>query len=298
MFISGSSGAGLRAMAGVAAWLCACLLISSDLAGAEQPEKGPAEEVQDNSFLIEEAYNQDAGVVQHILSITQQVTRKSGADEREWQFVFTQEWPVFSQSHQLSYTVPYDYVSMGGSSDGGFDDVLLNYRYQALEETETRPAFAPRFSLVLPTGDASKGFGNETLGYQTNLPVSKIVSDRWTLHANAGATLSPDVEGHDLVGYHLGASAIYAVMRTFNLMLESTAEWEEEVTERGRTERNFSVLISPGFRYAFNHPNDAQTVIGVAAPIGLTSDTPDDGVIVYASFEHFFWRARTGDAAT
>ncbi len=170
--------------------------------------------------------------------------------------------------------------------------MLLNYRYQVLTETETRPAFAPRFSLILPTGDADEGFGNDTVGYQVNLPMSKIVTDRWTLHGNAGATLLPDSEGHDLVSYNLAASAIYAITPTFNFMLESNANWDEEVNESGRAERNLSALISPGVRYAFNHPNDAQTVIGIAAPIGLTSHSPDYGVILYASFEHFFFRPR------
>ena len=51
-------------------------------------------------------------------------------------------------------------------------------------------------------------------------------------------------------------------------------------------------MISPGFRYAFNHPGDAQTVIGLAAPIGVTSAAPDFGVFIYASFEHFFYRPK------
>ena len=126
---------------------------------------------------------------------------------------FTQEWPAFSQTHQLSYTVPYDYVSMGDDSADGVDDVLLNYRFQALTETATQPAFAPRLSLILPTGNVDNGFGDNSVGYQVNLPLSKIVSDRCTLHANAGATWLPDVEGHDLVSYNLGASAIYAITR-------------------------------------------------------------------------------------
>nr|MBA2742888.1 transporter [Chthoniobacterales bacterium] len=259
-------------------------------AAEPEAEKRPAEGVQDNSFLVEEAYNQEAGVVQHILSITHQVTRMAGPDERAWQFVFTQEWPAFSQTHQLSYTVPYDYVSMDGDSDHGFDDVLLNYRLQVFTESETRPAFAPRLSLILPTGDRNQGFGNDAVGCQLNLPVSKVVSDRWTLHGNAGATVVPDVQGHDLVSYNLGASAIYAVTPTFNLMLETTANWDDELDERGHAERNLSALISPGIRYAFNHKNDAQTVIGIAAPIGITSHAPDYGVILYVSFEHMFAR--------
>ena len=160
-------------------------------------------------------------------------------------------------------------------------------------ETETRPAFAPRFSLILPTGDEAKGLGNDTLGYQINLPVSKIVSDRWSLHGNAGVTFFPDVNGRDLVSYNLGASAIYAVTPNFNLMLEAVANFDEGLDDLGRTERTMSVVISPGFRYAFNHPNDAQTVIGLAVPIGITSDAPDYGVFLYASFEHFFYRPKT-----
>lgn len=257
-----------------------------------QSKGRPAEGVQDNSFLIEEAYNQEAGVVQHILSIVHTTKRRAGPDDREWALVFTQEWPVFTQLHQFSYTLPYSFLDEGGASANGIADISLNYRLQVLMESARLPAFAPRISLILPTGDDDAGLGDDTLGYQLNLPLSKIVSDRWTLHGNAGATLLPEVSGHDLISYNLGASAIYAVTSDFNLLLEATANWDEELDELDRTERNVSVVISPGFRYAFNHANDAQTVIGLAAPIGVTSDAPDFGVFIYASFEHFFFRPR------
>lgn len=249
----------------------------------------PAEGIQDNSFLIEEAYNQEPGVVQHILNI---VHSSSGPDDNAWSFVFTQEWPLFSQTHQLSYTVPYTFLDEGGRSANGIENISLNYRLQVLMESETVPAFAPRLSLILPTGDEDDGFGDGVVGYQLNLPLSKVVSERCSLHANAGATLLPDVSGHDLLSYNLGASAIYAVTPDFNLMLEAVAEWEEEADDFGGTNREASVVISPGLRYAFNHPGDAQTVIGIAAPIGVTSAAPDFGVFIYASFEHFFHRPR------
>jgi Putative MetA-pathway of phenol degradation len=265
-------------------------------AEADEEKKRTAEGIQDNSFFIEEAYNQEEGVVQHIMNVIQTVDRKAGPDDRELSFVFTQEWPAFSQTHQLSYTLPYTFIDSGGHSENGIEDISLNYRFQALMESKTTPAFAPRFSLILPTGDADKGLGDDTVGYQLGLPVSKIVSDRWTLHGNAGATLLPDVSGHDLVNYSLGASAVYAVSRNFNLMLESVATWDEEVNDAGRTQRDVSVIISPGVRYAFNHPNDAQTVIGIAAPIGVTAAAPDFGVFLYASFEHFFFRPKAKSA--
>jgi len=135
-----------------------------------------------------------------------------------------------------------------------------------------------------------KDFGGGTLGYQINLPVSKIVSDRWTVHFNAGATLFPDVQDHDLVNFNLGASAIFAVSRRFNLMLECVGYFDEEVDDIGRLGDSNSVILSPGVRYAFNFKNDAQMVVGLAAPVGLTSAAPDFGLFLYFSFEHFFAR--------
>jgi hypothetical protein len=253
---------------------------------ATEASEPVAKAIQDNSFFVEEAYNQEAGVVQHILNVPIFFQN----DEKEFSFVFTQEWPVFSQRHQFSYTIPYAFLE-NGVSENGLEDIRLNYRFQALFENNQLPAFAPRFSFVLPTGDAEKGFGHETLGYEVNLPFSKIVSDRWTLHFNAGATFFPDVNGRDLRNHNLGGSAIYAVSENFNLMLESVANWEEDVDELRNIDRTVTALISPGARYAFNLPNDAQLVVGVAVPIGLTSDSPDYGLFFYCSFEHPFTRA-------
>ena len=51
-----------------------------------------------------------------------------------------------------------------------------------------------------------------------------------------------------------------------------------------------SGLLSPGARYAFNFPNDAQLIVALAVPIGLTSDSPDYGLFFCCSFEHPFVR--------
>src|SRR5262245_17587450 len=57
--------------------------------GQGPPEAGtPEPPIADNSFLIEEAYNQEAGVVQHI-SVFQRDWRSSA-----WAYSFTQEWPL------------------------------------------------------------------------------------------------------------------------------------------------------------------------------------------------------------
>ena len=245
------------------------------------------EGIQDNSFFIEEAYNQEQGVVQHILNVP--VLFTNGA--REITPIFTQEWPVFSQAHQFSYTIPYTF----SEDEHSWADIRLNYRWQALMEGERTPAFTPRFGLVTPTGDADKRFRRDRLGYETNLPLSKIVADRWSIHLNAGGSIFPDVRGHDLINYFLGASVIYAVTKDFNLLLETVAAWEEDVADvapplQATANRTTAVLLSPGARYAFNWPNDTQLVVGLGIPLGLTSDSPDWGLFFYFSFEHRFLR--------
>jgi len=266
------------------------LLLSLTSAAVAASGEPLAKGIQDNSFLVEEAYNQEPGVVQHILNVPLFFSH----GEKEITPSFTQEWPVFSQTHQFSYTAPHTFTE----DESGFADVRLNYRLQALMEGDRTPAFAPRFSFVLPTGEADKDFGHDRLGYEINLPFSKIVSDRWTLHFNAGGSLFPDVRDRDLWNYNLGASAIYAVSKNFNLMLESVANWEEDVDSAAAStkealarhgDQTVTALVSPGARYAFNLPN-AQLVVGVAVPIGLTSDSPEYGLFFYLSFEHPFVR--------
>lgn len=246
---------------------------------AEDKDNRPAAGIQDNSFLIEEAYNQEAGVIQHIQGLRRV--------NKDWFYAFTQEWPVFTQTHQFSYTVPYSWIRTDDGRQSGFGDVLLNYRYQLSMESATRPAIAPRASLILPTGNDDKGLGSGSYGAQFNIPMSKIVSDRITLHGNAGLTHLFDVQDRSPTSYFLGGSVIYAVSRDFNLMLEALHEWNESVNGFGDIERERVFTLSPGARYALNFENETQVVFGAAAPIQFSQDGKRDyGVFFYFSVEH------------
>src|SRR4030042_4709620 len=69
--------------------------------------------IQDNSFLIEEAYNQEDRVVQHIQAF--QLMK-----DETWAYSFTQEWPASRQAHQLSYTIP---ASRTAAPESGMGDI-------------------------------------------------------------------------------------------------------------------------------------------------------------------------------
>jgi len=46
--------------------------------------KRPVDGISDNSFFIEEAYNQEAGVVQHIFNAAYGVSNFRGPEQRAW----------------------------------------------------------------------------------------------------------------------------------------------------------------------------------------------------------------------
>lgn len=252
------------------------------------------EGIADNSFFVEEAYNQEPGVVQHIFTTLYHAPHRSNLDEGEWDLAFTQEWPIFSQRHQFSYTLPYQFIDMPGDTRDGIGDIQLDYRYQLYFDEESMLALAPRVGIILPTGDADAGFGEDTVGGELNLPFSVALSDDVYLHLNAGTTFVPDAasaDDRDLWHYNVGASVIYAVQRDLHLMLEWTAGWENSLPTSGNLRHDFSHIISPGVRKALNFDNGAQCVLGLGIPVGLNSGAPDIGAFLYVSFEHFFKRS-------
>jgi len=257
-------------------------------------EKRPIDVIEDNSFLVEEAYNQEPGVVQHVFT----AAYNNDSRRRGWDFTFTQEWPLFSQDHQLSYTVPSSHFIDGADRIYGVGDIMLNYRYQALDEDELKPAFAPRFSLILPTGNRDRGTGNGVVGYEWSLPFSKKLASRFAVHANFDLTYLPGVRARldgstgllsakrSLTSYKVGASGIFALWPRFHLMLEWVGNFEESINDSGRPVRTFMPTIAPGFRAAVVNEDKLQIVIGAAMPVGLNRKTDNHGAFLYLSIEH------------
>jgi hypothetical protein len=79
--------------------------------------------IEDNSFYIEEAVNQEKGVVQHISTLN-----AFSSTSREMVFGFTQEWPIGSLLHHLSLSMSY--MSADGDMSTGFGDFPLNNQPQ------------------------------------------------------------------------------------------------------------------------------------------------------------------------
>jgi hypothetical protein len=256
------------------------LLLATPLAvlAAEGP-------IQDNSFLIEEAYNQEDGVVQHINTF--QRFRNSG----DWIYTFTQEWPVGGLKHQFSYTVPVVRLADSANGRSGIGDVALNYRYQLVGDGEAKLAIAPRFSVIVPSGNEKLGRGLGAASYQFQLPLSLVLAPTLVTHSNAGFTWTPkakDADGNkaDLRAWNVGQGLVWLATPRINFMLEAVYFRSQEVAGPGRTNTVKAAYVSPGVRWSHDFDSGLQIVPGIAFPIGVGPSRHDKSVFLYLSFEH------------
>jgi len=262
------------------------LILISHALDAQQPDSSALPpKIQDNSFLVEEAYNQEAGVVQHIGTL---LTRRGSND---FEFAFTQEWPVRSIVHQLSYDIPF----VRASSATGIGDIGINYRYQLLGDGNAPIAVTPRLTLVLPTGDWKKSRGDGGFGGEAAIAASFVLSPLITAHTNAGLLFTPSAKNPagdkaNIYNWSAGQSVILTSSSVVQPMLEAVYSRGTEVTGNDRTSVGESLILAPGARMAINFESGLQVVPGLAVPIGIGPSSGERGVFVYLSFEHAFRR--------
>jgi hypothetical protein len=243
--------------------------------------------ISDNSFLVEEAYNQETRVVQHIATFV-----FAGPDREDLLASFTQEWPLGSQRHQGSFTITG--ADFSGDGPDGFGDLLLNYRFQ-LGGTGSW-AIAPRASLIVPLEGEGDGPGGGALGAQVNLPLSVELGPHFVAHANAGYTWLSGVDRRlqsgegverDLSAVSFAASVIAPTDRVVQVLLETLVVDSEEIGDDGTIDRPTATTLSPGVRAAFE-AGAVQLVPGLAFPITWVDEEKETGVFLYFSAEHAF----------
>lgn len=228
-------------------------------------------QIQDNSFLVEEAYNQESRVVQHASTFE----RADGGGA--WAYALAQEWPLFGQRHQLSVAVPYV-----RDQARGFGDVQVDYRYQLVGDGAARVAVAPRLSVRLPTGHDAAGEGIGHAGAEVGLPVSIVLHPRLVAHTNLSAGWIADTESSpSATALGAGQGLVWLAHPRVNLLVEGV--WERETPEGGAADDAF--VVSPGIRGAID-VGRLQVVPGIAVPIGVGERAGERSLFLYLSLEH------------
>ena len=250
--------------------LSAIVLLLVTLSTARAQETG----IRDNSFLIEEGYNQEHGVVQHILT-NQAVWYAQTEVDPTSNFDFTQEWPMVGERVQWSYTLRLAVP---------FEAAAMHFRYQWMNERDHALSMAPRLSFLLAY-ETDRPLEN-MLGYQVNVPISKEFDRKRMGHANIGATFTPPLTGqvsldnHESWTYHAGGSIIYALRMNVHVMTEFLSYIHSD--------RQPTYIINPGVRYAVNPSRDAQWVFGTGLPLQFGNRIESYGMFLYMSLEHDF----------
>jgi hypothetical protein len=239
--------------------------------------------IDDNSFILEEAYNQRPGEFQFI-----QIYRsyKSG---KEYRFISEGEMPLGSEKHQFSY----QFARENGADEGSVGDTTLNYRIQSLNEPDL--LMAHRFGLILPTGSVDKESSYGVTGLRYVQANTFILNDYWDNHWNLGINHYPEAKvkfsdkRRTLNEYGIGSSLIYHWKDNLNLLLEATYETLEELNLNSKKKfRNIFTLL-PGVRTAIDLSwKETQIVPGLGFPVRFEDEDIDHGLFVYLSIEPKF----------
>ena len=139
--------------------------LAAGIARADDVDPRPAAGIKEHSFLIEEAYSQEAGEIQHVVTLQRK--------QRDWFFHFSQEWALGSRTHQLGYSVPYSWLRSDGQRAKGIGDVEITYRYQAWLESATMPAFAPTLKSRPADRQPQQGARRRVLRCRSEAPVQQ-----------------------------------------------------------------------------------------------------------------------------
>lgn len=250
--------------------VCALALVASLCAGAGTA--AAQEPIQDNSFLLQEAYNQPPGVVQHVLTAERD-------PNGETLFVFGQEWPLAGVRHQVAFAVPFFCPCGEPGRSVGIGDIELGYRYQALGAGGGRVHVAPELAVSVPTGSARLGRGADALGFGVTLPVSVTVAPTLVAHANGGiahlaATGDGDGDRDSRTDWLLGGSVVWLARPALNLLVEGVRHAD-------------GFTLSPGVRGAIN-AGAVQIVPGLAMPVTFDDGSSETEWLLYLSLEHSF----------
>jgi hypothetical protein len=101
----------------------------------------------------------------------------------------------WAENHHIALGIPYFFndFDIGGkvNESNGFGNVFLFEKWNAVRETNTRPAVAFDAWVYLPTGNARRKLGNNDWAFKLTTEISKAW-ERVSLHFNPGYTWGED----------------------------------------------------------------------------------------------------------
>lgn len=246
--------------------------------------------LQSNDFLVDTAYLQEKGELQHSFTLTR-------TNRRNWSTNFSEEISLGSEKHQLSFSLPSQLVGNSPKKHRGFGDIQIEYNYGLFGDSESRITVSPGFGLSLPSGNARKELGAGATGVSFKIPVGVMLGDRLASNSVFETTYTKSAQNAEgaranVFGYEIGQSFVWFAKPKLNFLVEAVWEREQEVTGQGLKEYENEFLISPGIRWAHTFKNGLIVSPGVAVSLGFGPSRSERGIFFYLSFEHSFKKER------
>jgi len=250
---------------------------------------------EDNSFLFDEAINQEKGIMQYVSNLY-----FDNVNGGNLLYSFTQEIPVGGEQHQLNYSLLYhlDRATPSGQRSSGFGDISVGYHYK-LTGKRDKVMVIPGITVIIPTGNSQEGRGIGGAGAQATVTFTKRLSHRLVTHYNIGYTFISQADRYTysntdspVLAYErnlhyagLGAGATWYVSRKKVLFAELISNFVTDINQDGSLRHRNISTINPGFRFCID-ANNVQIVPGVSSPIILTDGAFSRmGIFFYLSIE-------------
>jgi hypothetical protein len=241
--------------------------------------------IEDNSFLLEEAFNQEWGVYQFIQKYQTAKVAKG------YEYSFENEIPITDKTQQFSYEFAFGRPDSAGH--GAISDVTLNYRLQPYNKDGV--LLADRFGLILPTGRVDKNAGNGVYGFEFMQAGTIAINENFVTHFNFGFDVLPNAKtaGIDkrrtLSSFTGGSSIIYLWKDNVNLLFEALLQSGQSTNPDGSKTADTTLTLNPGMRFAMDFEwQETQIVPGISFPTEVLNGPTEHGVLVYLSIEPKF----------
>lgn len=241
--------------------------------------------IEDNSFYLEEGFNQDAGMVQFIQSYEMSTRVSQGL------YDLTIEMPITDKVHQWSYG--FEALNKGNEGRQDIGDSVLSYRYQSLNRDGY--LMAERFGLILPTGSVEHETSNGVLGLDFKYAATIPVATLWMNHWNVGSRILPNSKRFKQKvrvseqEYSLATSGVYLYSDHLNLILEAIFTNFNGFGDEGEKITENAITLNPGIRVDFDIDwNATQVVPGISFPARFVGGLIEQGILFYLSFEPNF----------
>ncbi len=277
--------------------------------GAWAEESGPEE--PDYAFFTGSPYTQTKNSIQLILSNLFTTDTPGNNRQRNLTNAFRTEWGFTDKLEaDLIVQTLNQWTKTGGTTtnQNGFGDTIFGVRYRFLNEESAPLTLTLGPQVFIPTGDVEGGLSTGSFGFAWDLTMAKDWNKLFFSYASLNYSTTPNVSDTTagstkefvLNNINWGIAPAFRLLEKegtkgghycLHLFTELAGTLLQSIvsgTTIGQKDTSATYLFSPGLRFGYIDKKETLIEIGFSAPVGLTAQSADWGVMIQTQFEYVF----------